>query len=87
NKVDDLTFGGQRRLAAPEVGNQPVDGLKAILPILLHHLKDKRRQQAGYVRTHPARRNPHTTKFLTNYYSNIIHQDNKTRIWISLLFF
>ncbi|MGS6312065.1 hypothetical protein ACVGWX_08290, partial [Enterobacter hormaechei] len=54
NKVDDLTFGGQRRLAAPEVGNQPVDGQISNLRILLQHLKENRRQQAGYVRPHPA---------------------------------
>ncbi len=56
NKVDNFAFNGQRRLAAPEVGNQPVDGLIAILRILLQQLKDNGRQHAGYVRAHPTRR-------------------------------
>lgn len=54
NKVDDPPSAVSVARQRLEVGNQPVDGLIAILRILLQQLKDNGRQHAGYVgRTRP----------------------------------
>ncbi len=49
-KGDDLALAGQRRLAAAEVGNQPVDRLVAVIGMLLQQLEDDGRQHSRHVR-------------------------------------
>ena len=39
-KGDDVALAGQRRLAAAEVGNQPIDRLVAVIGVLLQQLQD-----------------------------------------------
>ena len=54
-KGNNLALTGQRRLAAAEVGNQPVNRLVAVIGMLLQQLQDDGRQHSRHVRAYHIR--------------------------------